>query len=104
MTEKLLAAAAVATGVVAAALWTVFGLHRTDEIAVSAAGATMAFLLSIAATRIGKLTERVRHIDDELAAAGDRLTDIVARESRDRGVEFERTLARARADSASLLS
>ena len=91
--------AALATG-----LWIVCGIERTTETAVAAGGATLAAIAAAAAVRLRKLVAQLRRVDSHVAAAESRLQSLVDREAAQRGAELERTLARARADSASLLA
>src|SRR3954462_11595162 len=91
--------AALATG-----LWIVCGIERTGETAVAAGGATLAAIAAAAAVRLRKLVAQLRRVDSHVAAAESRLQSLVDREAAQRGAELEGTLARARADSASLLS
>ena len=73
-------------------------------IAVSATGTTLATFTELAALRLRHLLERARRIDDQLAGAEQRLHGLIVGEAKERAAELERTLARARADSASLLT
>ncbi len=99
-----LRAVAVALGVTGTAAWVAFALHERRSLAVAAAGITVCFAAQLAALRIGRLTGAMRSVDDELAGAQARLSTLVDAESSARSAELERTLARARADSASLLA
>jgi hypothetical protein len=88
----------------AVAAWVVFALHQRSAIAVAAVGITFAALAEVAAIRLARLVAIVRANDRRLADAQARLDEQIAREAAARGGELERTLARARADSASLFA
>jgi hypothetical protein len=90
-----LVATALAEVVAALAAWLAFALHHTHprELAVAAGAAQ---LVDRALTRAGE-------VDAHLQQAQQRLRALVDREAEERAAELERTLARARADSVSLL-
>lgn len=91
-------------GTAATAAWVALALHERRSIAVAAAGITVCFAAQLAALRIGRLIAAIRSVDDELADAEARLSTLIAEEVSARTAELERTLSRARADSASLLA
>ena len=95
---------AVVLGVAATACWVGFALHQRAAIAVSAAGITLAAATELAAMRIVDLVSRLRRIDEQFSRGEARLSALVEREAVARATERERTLARARADSASSLA
>ncbi|HEY6067564.1 MAG TPA: hypothetical protein VIU81_02645 [Gaiellaceae bacterium] len=107
-TERLPHRALVATagllGGVALAGWIVLGLRPKTSLAVVAAGITLAFLATLGAIRLRALARTARRVDDQLARAQGRLSSLIAREADERHAELERVLARARADSSSLLA
>lgn len=88
----------------AIALWILFVARRHDTIAVAAGGATVATVLAVAATQVRRMLARLRSIDDEISGVETRLRGLIVSEAAERSAELERTLARARADSASLLN
>ncbi|HXY86267.1 MAG TPA: hypothetical protein VEH52_12375 [Gaiellaceae bacterium] len=98
--------APLATGIAAAAiaLWVLFALSPHATLAVCAVGTTLCALTTLAAIRIRSLAERVQAVDRQLDEALERFSTVIERESNERSAELERTLARARADSASLLA
>jgi hypothetical protein len=102
--RKTLWAAALAVAAVAIAAWVAFALHPRTAVAVSAVGATLAAATVAASLRMRDLRARVERIDRDLDTAVARLQTVVDTETRERTAELERTLARARADSASLLA
>ena len=92
----LLASAAVAG-------WTVYALRHHRELAVAAGGITVCALVAAGAVALRRALARAEEFDAHLAAAQGRLHEQIAAEAADRAAELERTLARARADSVSLL-
>lgn len=103
-TRSMLATLGLVLLAAAVALWVVYALHQHTAIAVSAAGTTLAAATELAALRLRRLVQHSRRVDSELAAAEHRLTTLIDEEATKRAAELERTLARARADSASLLA
>jgi hypothetical protein len=107
-TERLPHRALVATagllGAVALAGWILLGLRPKTSLAVVAAGITLAFVSALVAIRLRALARMARRVDDQLARAQGRLSSLIASEADERHAELERVLARARADSASLLA
>jgi hypothetical protein len=102
--RRILIALAVLDGVAAVAAWVAFGLRPDRNIAAAAGGITVAFVVQLAAVKLHDLLRTARRIDDQLARAQGRLNSMIAREAEERAVELERTLVRARADSASMLA
>jgi len=88
----------------AVALWVMYAFRQDTAIAVAAAGTTLAAATELASLRLRRLVQHSRRVDSELAAAEHRFTTLIDREATERAAELERTLARARADSASLLA
>jgi hypothetical protein len=102
--HRVLVALAVLAGATAVASWVAFGLRPETSIAAAAGGITVAFLAQIAAVKLRDLLRASRRLDDQLARAQGRITAMIAREADERNAELERTLVRARADSASILA
>jgi colicin import membrane protein len=92
------------SGAVAVGGWVVAGIVHETDVIVAAAGITLAFVAQLAAIRLRDLVRTARRVDEQLARAHGRLNSLIAREAEERGAELERTLARARADSASILA
>lgn len=99
------ALAAVTALVAGAAVagWVFFALRHGREPAVAAGGISACALVAAGAAALRRAHARAAAFDAHLAAAEERLRQQVDAEARDRGLELERTLARARADSVSLL-
>jgi hypothetical protein len=101
--RRVLVFLAVAIGAAAVAAWVAFVLRRDVELAVVAGGMTLAFCAELLAVRLRDLLRAAGRVDEQLARAQGRLHSLVAREAEERAAELERMLARARADSNSLL-
>lgn len=102
--RRLLLALAVGIGLGAVATWVAFVLRRDAALAVVAGGMTLAFAAELLAVRFRDLLRAAGRVDEQLARAQSRLHALVAREAEERAVELELVLARARADSSSLLA
>jgi hypothetical protein len=102
--RRALVALAVLDGLAAVAAWVGFGLRPGTNTATAAGGITVAFVAQLAAVKLRDLLRVSRRVDDQLARAQGRINSLIAREADERNTELERTLARARADSASILA
>jgi uncharacterized phage infection (PIP) family protein YhgE len=102
--HRILVGLAVLVGLAAIAAWVTFGLRPRASLAVIAGGMMLAFVAQLAAAKLRDLLHAARRVDDQLSRAQARLSSLIAREADERNAELERTLARARADSASLLA
>jgi uncharacterized phage infection (PIP) family protein YhgE len=103
-TRRVLVALAVVVGLAAVAAWVAFVWKRDAALAVVAGGMTLACAAELLAVRLRDLLRAAGRVDEQLARAQSRLQSLVAREGEERAAELERVLARARADSASLLA
>jgi hypothetical protein len=99
----LVATALELAGAVAA--WGAFALRHSHprELAVAAGGITGCALAASAALLLRRALVRSAEVDADLHDAQQQLRTLVEREAEERAAELERTLARARADSVSLL-
>ena len=103
------ASATLLTGVAGAlaaagvAGWTFYALRGDRELAIAAGGLCVSALVAAAAVALRRAHARTAEYDAHLAAAQAQLREQVERETQDRAAELERTLARARAESVSLL-
>ena len=95
---------AAGVGAAATGAWVAYALNPARERALSAAGLTVCFVAVLGAYGAARAVARARRIDEHLATAEQRLHALIEREAGDRAAELERTLARARADSVSLLN
>src|SRR4051794_4344670 len=91
--------------IAALAAWVAFAVsHDHDrELAVAAGGLTACTLVAAAALVLRRAHERSQTIDAHFTDAQARLRALVDDEAAARAAELERTLARARAESTSLL-
>ena len=87
----------------AVAAWGGFALRHDRGVAVAAGGLTACALAATAALLLERALARIADRDAHLAAAEQQLRELVEREAVERAGELERALARARADSVSLL-
>jgi hypothetical protein len=85
--------------------WVVFAVRHTHEreLAVAAGGLTGCALAVAAGVLLRRALARADDFDAHLESAHARLRGLVDQEASERAAELERTLARARADSVSLL-
>src|SRR5256885_12789463 len=102
--RRALVVLAVLIGLAAVAAWVGFGLRPGTNTATAAGGITVAFVGQLAAVKLRHLLRVSRRVDDQLARAQGRINSLIAREADERNTELERTLARARADSPSILA
>jgi uncharacterized phage infection (PIP) family protein YhgE len=102
--RRVLLALAVAIGLASVAAWVAFVWKRDVALAVVAGGMTLAFAAELLAVRLRDLLRAAGRVDEQLTLAQSRLHSLVAREAEERSAELERVLARARADSSSLLA
>lgn len=102
----ILGAFAVVVGGGAVAAWIVYaGRHsHPRELAVAAGGLTACAVATAGAILLQHTLVRADDTDAYLAQAQTRLRDLIDQEAGERAAELERTLARARADSVSLLA
>jgi hypothetical protein len=100
-----LVGAALAELVAATAAWIAFALRQSHprELAVAAGGLTGCAVAAGAALLVRRALKRAAQVDAHLHEAEQRLRALVDREAEERAAELDRTLARARADSVSLL-
>jgi hypothetical protein len=100
---SLLGAVAVLEGVAAVGVWVAFALRHDRSLAVAAAGLTVCTLAAVAALLLRRALSRVWAMDARLAESQAELLASVEREKTALGKDLQLTLARARADSRSLL-
>src|SRR5262249_24011509 len=86
------------------AAWISFALRHHRALAIDAVGLTICALGAGASVLLQRALARVSDLDARLETAHTRLADQIEAESAARAAEPERTLARRRADSVSLLT
>ena len=101
--KRALVAAAVLLGLLAVAAWVVFAVEPSAELAVAAAGQSLATLAVAGAIRLGRAVRRIRALDAESAGARRALSATLAEHTAALSAELDRTIQRARAESASAL-
>jgi hypothetical protein len=94
----------VAIALLAVASWVVVVLRPSNDVVISAGGATAAFAASVGAIAMAIGVERGRQIERELERGRMQLRSLIDNETRQRVGELDRILARARADSSSQLA
>jgi hypothetical protein len=99
----LLAAIVLLEASAAVGIWVAFALRHDRPLAIAAGGLTACTIAAVAALLLHRALERVGAMDARLAEAQTDLLAAVEREKTVVGKELELTLARARADSRSLL-
>jgi hypothetical protein len=87
----------------AIAAWVVYALRHDRALGIAAAGLTGCAAAASASLLLRRALVRLGETDDRLAEAQARLNEQIDAEAAERAAELERTLARARADSVSLL-
>jgi hypothetical protein len=100
---RLLAALTALEGCAAVAIWVAFTLRHDRSLAVAAGGLTVCALVAGAALLLRRALRRVGAMDERLLEAQADLLALVEREKTGLRKDLELTLARARADSRSLL-
>jgi hypothetical protein len=99
----LLASLASLESAAAIGIWIAFALRHDRPLAVAAGGLTVCALVASAAVLLRRALRRVGAMDARLAEAQTEMLAAVEREKNTLAAELELTLARARADSRSLL-
>jgi 2-keto-3-deoxy-6-phosphogluconate aldolase len=99
----LLAGLTAVVACAAVVAWVFFALRHGRELAAAAGGISVCALALAGAAALRRAHANAEAFDAHLAAAQARLREQVDAEARSRAAELERTLARARADSVSLL-
>lgn len=100
---NVLVGAAAFVGVVALAAWIVFALELDTDLAVAAAGLSLAALTVTGATVLAPAVRRSRSLDAEFAGALRSLHDALEEQTKALSTELDRTIQRARAASTSAL-
>ncbi len=102
--KQALLGIAGAEAAAAAAGWVLFALDPSRELGVAAGGVTVCAAAAALAPVLLRTVVRERRIEQDIVRAEQRLTELVAHETAERARELERTLARTRADSISILT
>jgi hypothetical protein len=102
--RRVLYALAIAVAGAATAAWVSFALDADAKLAVSAGGTSTALLAVVGALALQRGVARAGRTEDAVRRAETALEAVIARETEERAAEFERALARARADSLSVIA
>jgi gas vesicle protein len=84
--------------------WVVYAFTLDADVAAAATGITACLLAALGAFGLRHGRQYGRRVEEDISAAEARLRTLIDREATERAGELERTLARARADSTSLLA
>jgi hypothetical protein len=103
VSASVLSVVAFVEGAAAVGVWVAFALRHDRSLAVSAAGLTACTIAAVTALLLRGALTRVGAMDARLAESEADLLAAVDREKTALGKELQLTLARARADSRSLL-
>jgi hypothetical protein len=98
-----LVAVAACLGLVVVAAWVAFALEPGADLAVAAAGLSLAALTVVGASLLAPAVRRTRSLDAEFAGARRMLHEALEQETEALSAELNRTIQRARAESASAL-
>src|SRR3954467_717929 len=101
--QRVIYLISILIGVGATAAWVLFALEPETKLALPAAGMTAALLAAVTAIGVRRGVWHAARIEAEIRRAEARLSSIVARDAKERAAELERVLARARAESMSLI-
>jgi hypothetical protein len=102
--RRALFGVAALLGLGALAGWIVFALDGKTEVAVAAGGMTASFLAALGALGVQRGVVHSHSVESEIRLAEERLRGVVARATEEQSAEVERTLARSRAESLSLIA
>jgi hypothetical protein len=101
--RNVLIAAAACLGVLAVAAWIGFALEAEADLAVAAAGQSLAALVVVGALLLAPAVRRTRSLDAEFAGRRRALNEALDDQTKRLSAELERTIQRARAESTSTL-
>ena len=104
LSQRAVFAITAAVGSAALAGWVLFALDPRVALAVPAAGLTTSLLAALAAVIVRRGVVHARRVEAEIAKGEARLGAVLARDADERAAELERVLARARAESLSLIA
>ena len=103
-TERLLYGIVAGLGAIATAAWILFALDPSADLAYPAAGLTLCLIVAVGAIGIRRGIFHARKVEGEIARAEARLAAQVTKGADERAAELEHVLARARAESLSLIA
>ena len=103
-TERLLYAIVGALGAITTAAWILFALDPSAGLAYPAGGLTPCLVVAVGAIGIRRGIFHARKVEGEIVRAEARLSAQVTKGADERAAELEHVLARARAESLSLIA
>jgi hypothetical protein len=101
--RRVLFVVAAALGLAAVGAWIAFALDLGTDLALAAAGLSLAALTVVGANLLAPAVRRTRSLDAEFAGARRSLREALEEEMRALSAELDRTIQRARAESTSAL-
>jgi hypothetical protein len=104
VSRRALLAVCGAIGALAVAAWIAFAFDPSAAVGVPAGAILVSLLAASAALGVEWGVRRNRRLERDISVAEARLRTVIDREAQERATELEHALARARADSASLLA
>ena len=104
VSERALYGIVGALGAGSVAAWILFALDPSGDLAYPAAGLTLCLVVAVGGIGIRRGIFHARKVEREIVRAEARLAAQVARGADERAAELERVLARARAESLSLIA
>jgi hypothetical protein len=104
MSRRAIQGVVLVLGGTAVAAWIVFALDPRRDLAIPALGLSVSTLAALGALGVSRAVRHARDVDAEIAGAEARIAAFLARDSEERTAELERVLARARAESLSLIA
>ncbi len=103
LNRRVLLMGVLSCGAATVAGWIAFALHTQRGIAVAAGGLAATTLVAASSLALARALSRASRLDAQLERAQAHLAEVVDKELALRSEELERALARARAESVSLL-
>jgi hypothetical protein len=104
LSQRVVYGIAIVIGLGVIAGWVLFALDPSTDLAISAAGMTASLLAAVAAIGVRRGVTYARTTEAEIEKAEARLAAVAERGADERAAELERVLARARAESLSLIA
>jgi hypothetical protein len=104
ISQRVIQLVVLVLGAAAVAAWVIFGLDPQRDFAVPALGLSVSTLAALAALGVRRAVAYSRSVDADIARGEARVASVLSRGAEERSAELERALARARAESLSLIA
>ena len=104
VSERALYAIVGVLGAASTAAWVLFALDPSTGLGIPAGGLTLCLLVAVGAIGVRRGIHHARRVEREITRAEARLTAQVGQGADERAAELERVLARARAESLSIIA